>query len=121
MRVRAKLGGVCTLALTLFWASPGACQEPHQVVYWSAVSADWATTYVGLKQGGQEMNATISWGKTPAGIVGLAVAEDVGCYWLAHTLIGKKHPKLEKAVMFGLSGFRGYLAARNIRITRGLK
>jgi hypothetical protein len=114
-------------ALILVCASPAAAQqEPRPrtdglrvptTLFASAAAADWATTYYGIKHYGlRETNPLIRrFDRTPAKMVLLGAAIDVGAVAAWNYTMGRKHPRVAAAGLWTMTVFRAYLAFHNSR------
>ena len=83
----------------------------------AAAAADWATTYHGLKHYRlRETNPLIRrFDRTPAKMVLLGGAIDIGAVALWNHTVGRKHPRVAAAGLWTMTAFRAYLAFHNIR------
>ena len=86
-------------------------------VFAAAATADWATTYHGLKYYRlRETNPLLSpLERTPAKMVLLGGAIDIGGVALWNHTVGRKHPRVAVAGLWAMTAFRAYLAIHNIR------
>ncbi|MGH9373828.1 MAG: DUF5658 family protein [Vicinamibacterales bacterium] len=83
----------------------------------AAAAADWATTYHGLKHYRlREMNPVLRpFDDTPAKMVLIGGAIDVGAVAAWHYAVGRNHPRIAAAGLWTMTAFRAYLAFHNIR------
>ena len=86
-------------------------------VFAAAAAADWATTYHGLKNYRlREANPLLRpFDRTPGKMVLLGSAIDVGAVAAWHYTVGRSHPRLAAAGLWGMTAFRAYLAIHNLR------
>jgi hypothetical protein len=101
-----------------------AQQEPRTdglrlptTVFASAAAADWATTYYGIKHYRlRETNPLIRrFERTPAKMVFIGAAIDVGAVTAWNYAMGRKHPRVAAAGLWTMTAFRAYLAFHNSR------
>lgn len=94
------------------------------IVFSAAAAADWITTYRSHSTfrnctdhfcGGarEERNVLISNIKQPAKMVLAGAAIDAASIFLVNKMLGKKHPRVARALFYGAAAYRGFLAARN--------
>lgn len=83
----------------------------------AAAVADWATTYHGLKHYRlREANPVLRpFDDTPAKMVLIGGAIDVGAVAAWHYAVGRNHPRIATAGLWTMTAFRAYLAVHNIR------
>lgn len=83
----------------------------------AAAAADWATTYHGLKYYRlRETNPLLrSLDHSPGKMVLLGSAIDAGAVAAWHYGVGRNHPRLAAAGLWGMTAFRAYLAFHNLR------
>jgi hypothetical protein len=83
----------------------------------AAAAADWATTYHGLKnyrlREGNPLLRPLD--DTPARMILLGGAIDVGAVAAWHYGVGRNHPRLAAAGLWSMTAFRAYLALHNLR------
>jgi hypothetical protein len=86
-------------------------------VFASAAAADWATTYYGIKHFQlRETNPLLRrFDRTPAKMVLLGAAIDVGAVAAWNYTMGRKHPRVAAAGLWTMTAFRAYLAFHNSR------
>lgn len=86
-------------------------------VFAAAAAADWVTTYHGLKNYRlREGNPLLRpFDDTPGKMVLLGGAIDVGAAAAWHYGVGRNHPRLAAAGLWGMAAFRAYLAFHNLR------
>jgi hypothetical protein len=115
-------------ALVLLCADPATAQveqQPSQTaglrlpttLFATAAAADWATTYYGIKHYQlRETNPLIrKFERTPAKMVLLGAAIDVGAVAAWNYTVGRKHPRVAAAGLWTMTAFRAYLAFHNSR------
>lgn len=115
--------GVLVLALALVCPHIASAQERERglklptTVFAAAAAADWATTYHGLKYYRlRETNPLLRrFDETPAKMVLLGSAIDVGAVAAWHYGVGRNHPRLAAAGLWSMTAFRAYLAIHNLR------
>ncbi len=85
-----------------------------------ASAADWATTYHALSNYRvREMNPLLrSFDRTPGKMISVGAALDAAGISAWNMTMGKKHPKVAVAGLWGMAAFRTYLAIHNIRNTQ---
>lgn len=85
-----------------------------------ASAADWATTYHALKNFRlREANPLLRpLDRTPGRLIGIGAAIDVAGFSAWNMTMGKKHPKIAAAGLWGAAAFRAYLAIHNLKNTR---
>ena len=83
----------------------------------SAAAADWTTTYYGIKHYRlKEANPLIRrFERTPAKMVLVGAAIDVGAVTAWNLTMGRKHPRIAAAGLWTMTAFRAYLAFHNSR------
>lgn len=83
----------------------------------AAAAADWATTYHGVKYYRlRESNPLLRpFDRTPAKMVLIGGAMDVGAVAAWHYAVGRKHPRVAATGLWAMTAFRAYLAVHNIR------
>jgi hypothetical protein len=114
---------VLLVALALACPTPAFAQEREgslklpTTMFATAAAADWATTYHGLKHYRlREANPLLRpFDRTPAKMVLLGAAIDVGSVAAWHYAVGRDHPRLAAAGLWTMTAFRAYLAVHNIR------
>jgi hypothetical protein len=99
--------------------SPPSLQAPT-IAAGIASAADWATTYHALSNYQvREMNPLLrSFDRTPGKMISMGAAIDAAGISAWNVTMGKKHPKVAAAGLWGMAAFRTYLAIHNIRNTR---
>ncbi len=115
--------GLLVLILALACPQTASAQEREPglklptTVFAAAAAADWATTYHGLKYYRlRETNPLLrSFDETPAKMVLLGGAIDVGAVAAWHYGVGRNHPRLAAAGLWTMTAFRAYLAVHNLR------
>jgi hypothetical protein len=83
----------------------------------AAASADWATTYHGIKHYRlRETNPLLrGMERTPAKMVLIGGAIDAGAVLAWNHAVGRNHPRLAAAGLWTMTAFRAYLALHNLR------
>jgi hypothetical protein len=83
-----------------------------------SAGADWATTYHSLTNYRTfETNPLLRpFQEHPVDMVIVGSVIDVGTVYAWNRFVGRKHPKIATVGLWAMVGFRGYLAARNMRI-----
>ena len=115
---------VLLLQALCFWFG---CSKAHAqelrtptVVFLSAATADWVSTYQCNKRGCYELNPTISWAEErPALMVATGAAMDVVGVYAWNRYVGRKHPKVARAGLYVATAFRIYLAVHNSTLNKG--
>jgi len=118
--------GIALLVLCLGVPSLAAGQNPPPslqaptIAASIASAADWATTYHALSNYQvREMNPLLrSFDRTPGKMISMGAAIDAAGISAWNVTMGKKHPKVAAAGLWGMAAFRTYLAIHNIRNTR---
>jgi hypothetical protein len=111
------------LVLALACPQTASAQERERglklptTMFAAAAAADWATTYHGLKHYRlREANPLLRpFDGTPGKMVLLGSAIDVGAVTAWHYGVGRNHPRLAAAGLWGMTAFRAYLAFHNVR------
>lgn len=104
-------------------AQPSSGLNRATVVFSATAAADWITTYRTLSArdncrdhfcpgANADRNPILRPIDSPARVVAVGAALDAGAILLARR-IGKGHPRLVKAVLYGAAGYRGFLSVRN--------
>jgi hypothetical protein len=112
--------------LSVVWAAaPASAQQVPPTdglrlpttLFASAAAADWATTYYGIKHFHlRETNPLIRrFERTPAKMVLIGAAIDVGALTAWNYTMGRKHPRIAAAGLWTMTAFRAYLAFHNSR------
>jgi hypothetical protein len=85
-----------------------------------ASAADWATTYHALSNYRlREMNPVLRpFDRTPGKMITLGAVIDAAGMSAWNVTVGKNHPKVAAAGLWGMAAFRTYLAIHNLRNTR---
>jgi hypothetical protein len=115
--------GVLVLVLALVCPQSLAAQERERglklptTIFAAAAAADWATTYHGLKHYRlREANPVLRpFDHTPAKMVLIGGAIDVGALAAWHYTVGRSHPRVAAAGLWTMTAFRAFLAVHNIR------
>ena len=86
----------------------------------AAAAADWASTYHGLKHYElREANPMLSrWSRSPGKLVTIGGLIDVGSVTAWNLTVGRKHPRVAAAGLWGVAAFRTFLASHNLRKAR---
>jgi hypothetical protein len=86
----------------------------------AAAAADWASTYHALKYYKvREVNPLLRpLDSSPGSMVTLGGLIDAGGFSVWNLTVGRKHPRLAAAGLWGMAAFRTYLAIHNIRNSR---
>jgi hypothetical protein len=114
---------VFVLALALACPAHGLAQEREPglklptTIFAATAAADWFTTYHGLKHYRlRETNPLLRpFDQTPGKMVLLGSAIDLGATVAWHYGVGRDHPRLAAAGLWGMAAFRAYLAFHNVR------
>ena len=114
---------VFVLALALACPQAAVAQEREPglklptTMFAAAAAADWMTTYHGLKHYRlRETNPLLRrFDDTPGKMVLLGSAIDFGAAAAWHYGVGRNHPRLAAAGLWGMTAFRAYLAFHNLR------
>lgn len=117
--------GISLLVLCLGVPSVAAAQTPPSlkaptIAASIASAADWASTYHALSNYRvREMNPLLRpLDRTPGKMITLGAAIDVAGISTWNMTMGRKHPKVAMAGLWGMAAFRSYLAIHNLRNTR---
>ena len=113
-------------ALLLLCAAPvtAAAQDANlrvpTIAASAAAAADWASTYHALKYYKvREVNPLLRpFDSNPGSMVTLGGLIDAGGFSAWNITVGRKHPRLAAAGLWGMAAFRTYLAIHNIRNSR---
>ena len=113
-------------ALLLLCAVPGAAAAQEAslrlptMAASAAAAADWASTYHALKYYKvREVNPLLRpFDSNPGSMVTLGGLIDAGGFSAWNVTVGRKHPRLAAAGLWGLAAFRAYLAIHNVRNSR---
>jgi hypothetical protein len=86
----------------------------------AAAAADWASTYHALKfYKVREVNPLLRpLDSSPGSMVTIGGLIDVAGFSAWNMTVGRKHPRLAAAGLWGMAAFRTYLAIHNIRNSR---
>src|SRR5215469_6286758 len=119
------------LVVSLLAATPAQAQSEQTaasplkwptIVWASAASADWITTYhfsTGYSDLLHETNPLIrGLDQHPAWLVTAGASIDAATWWAGNRLFGRKHPRWMQAALYGGAAFRAYLVAYNIQMMR---
>ena len=129
-RPRRGLRCVAALLFVCLVPAPALAQQPPRTPPRSlqaptiaaslASAADWATTYHALKNYHvSEMNPLLRpLERTPGRMVAMGALIDVASFSAWNATLGKDHPKIAAAGLWGMAAFRGYLAFHNLRNTQ---
>ena len=85
-----------------------------------ASAADWASTYHALKYYKvREVNPLLTQFQTsPGTLVTMGAMMDAGAFSAWNLTVGRRHPKVAVAGLWGMAVFRTYLAIHNMRNTK---
>ncbi len=102
---------------------------PHQVqaeeplwvpltIYFSGAAADLTATHKFLQyEGIYEANPLGTWlSDQPTALVVTSALFDAGVVYTLHKVWGKRHPKLERVILYGAAAVRWHLAQDNFRL-----
>jgi hypothetical protein len=86
----------------------------------AAAAADWASTYHALKfYRVREVNPLLRpLDSSPGPMVSLGGLIDAGGFSAWNLTVGRSHPRIAAAGLWGMAAFRTYLAIHNLRNTR---
>jgi hypothetical protein len=86
----------------------------------AASAADWASTYHALKYYKvREVNPLLRpFEASPASLVTMGAVMDAGAFSAWNLVVGRKHPKIAAAGLWGMAIFRTYLTIHNLRNER---
>jgi hypothetical protein len=86
----------------------------------AAAAADWTSTYHGLKHYNlRESNPLLQpWQQSPEKLVSMGAMMDAGAVTAWNLVIGRNHPRVAVAGLWGMAAFRTYLAIQNLRNER---
>ena len=86
----------------------------------AAGAADWASTYHALKYYRvREANPLLQpFQQSPAALISVGAMIDVGGVSAWNLLVGRQHPRLASAGLWGMAAFRTYLAVHNLHNER---
>ena len=110
---------VIAAAAFLLIASTAHAQSMRFAVatYAAAVAADKATTLnCTLRPGCGESLPGYAWLDRKGGPrlqMAVSTSVDIASVWAWQKVVGKNHPKIAKAGLFGMAAIRGFVAARN--------
>jgi hypothetical protein len=90
------------------------------VVASAAAAADWASTYHALKYYRvRESNPLLQpFQQSPAALVSVGALIDVGTVSGWNLFVGRTHPRIAAAGLWGMAAFRTYLALHNLHNER---
>jgi hypothetical protein len=96
---------------------PPARLKLPTTMFAAAAAADWATTYHSLKNFRlREANPVLRpFDDTPAKMILLGGAIDIGAVAAWNYGVGRNHPRLAAAGLWTMTAFRAYLAVHNLR------
>ena len=115
---------LAVLLLVCAVPAAAAAQEPSlripTIAASAAAAADWASTYHALKfYQVREINPLLRpLDSKPGSMVTLGGFIDAGGFSVWNVTVGRKHPRLAAAGLWGMAAFRTYLAIHNLRNTR---
>jgi hypothetical protein len=121
--VRRLLAALCILCVFPAMAAAQSGDQPLKIptVAASAASAaDWASTYHALKfYRVREVNPLLSrFQGSPGSLVTVGAVMDAGAFSAWNVAVGRRHPKVAAAGLWGMAAFRTYLAIHNLRNER---
>lgn len=122
------------LTLVLLLSAGLAAAEPLRIpaaVYASATAADLWTTYdvlrrppylaAGAVHVQYEANPLGRWlGGKPRALVAFSAAAEIGGWTIGHRLVGKAHPRLERAALYAGAAIHAGFAIHNARLGRSI-
>ncbi len=122
----SRTAGRLLAALLLLCAVPAgaAAQEPNlrlpTMAASAAAAADWASTYHALKfYRVREVNPLLRpLDSKPGSMITLGGLIDAGGFSVWNVTVGRNHPRVAAAGLWGMAAFRTYLAIHNLRNTR---
>lgn len=99
---------------------PPAALKAPTIAASIASAADWASTYHALSNYHvREVNPLLRpLDRTPGKMITIGGALDVAGISAWNLTMGRKHPKVAAAGLWGMAAFRTYLAIHNLRNTR---
>jgi hypothetical protein len=108
---------VCLLPAVVSAQEPPSALRTPTIAASIASAADWATTYHALRNFQvRESNPLLrSLDSTPGRMITMGAAIDVATFSAWNLTMGKKHPRIAAAGLWGMAAFRTYLAVHNIR------
>jgi hypothetical protein len=116
-----RLAVLCVVVFVCAFARPARAQELHRltlptIAAGTAATADWITTYHALTNYRvREANPLLEPFGSPAGIVSVGAAIDIGGLTAWNLMVGPAHPKMAAAGLWAMAAFRTYLALHNLR------
>jgi hypothetical protein len=121
--VRRLLAALCTVCVFPAMAAAQSREHPLKIptIAASAASAaDWASTYHALKfYKVREVNPLLSrFQRSPGSLVTVGALMDAGAFSAWNLTVGRSHPKVAAAGLWGMAAFRTYLAIHNLRNER---
>jgi hypothetical protein len=101
-------------------SSQDARLKPATLAASAAAAADWASTYHALKYYQlRESNPILQpWQRSPGRLISMGSVIDAGTVTAWNLTIGRKHPGIAVAGLWGMAAFRAYLAIHNLRNER---
>lgn len=86
----------------------------------AASAADWVSTYHALKYYKvREVNPLLRpFESSPSSLVTVGAMIDAGAFSAWNLTVGRRHPRIAAAGLWGMAAFRTYLAIHNLRNTR---
>jgi len=86
----------------------------------AAAAADWMSTYHALKHYQvREVNPLLQpWQRSPAALISMGALLDIGTVAGWNLTMGRAHPKIAAAGLWGMAAFRAYLAIHNLHNER---
>jgi hypothetical protein len=118
----AALLAACLLPAPAFAQAPPSSRQLQAptIAVSIASAADWASTYYALKHFDvREVNPVLRpLEQTPGRMISMGAVIDVASFSAWNLTLGKNHPRMAAAGLWGMAAFRGYLAVHNLRNTR---
>jgi hypothetical protein len=118
---RGRLAALCVVVFVCVAARPCSAQDGSTLTLptidaGAAATADWVTTYHELTNYRvREVNPLLKPLSSPAGVVSVGAAIDVGGLTAWNLMVGPGHPRMAVAGLWAMTAFRSYLALHNLR------
>lgn len=113
------LAVLCSPALAAAQSDRGL--STASAVFGAAAAADWASTHYALRAGLHEANPLLApCHDQPTATVVAGAALDAAWLWAVHRYVAPRHPKAAMIILYAAAAGRACIAARNVRVTRGL-
>jgi hypothetical protein len=108
------------VALAQVPAKPDSRLKIPTAVAGAAAAADWASTYYALKHFELRETNPMLQGlqQSPGQLVSVGAAIDAAAFSAWNVTVGRKHPRVAAAGLWGMAGFRAYLVFHNLRNTQ---